>query len=242
MKKTLILLLVLLLTFALTACGEDEQKPIEETTAPNNTSTKTTVSTTAESEPLGTDPTTVITDTPATDPTGFTTIVTKPTVTTSATTTKAPTTTVTTKAPTTTTTKAPTTTTVAVEQPVDPSGLVLNVEYWGNDYRVEGAELTFTALTFDGEYCVITDRMFTSEPEVAEGTTIEYGGKTYYSVGGGFHPALYTLSDTAIAVRDMNTQMSIGTLALYRDGTIKVLDVSTSSLLGRNITFTLQPQ
>lgn len=241
MKKTLILLLVLLLAFCLTACGEDEQKPTDPTTVPNNTSAGTTVSTTAEPEPLGTDATTTITDTPATDPTGSRTIVTKPSVTMSATTTKAPTTTATTKAPT-TTTKAPTTTTVAVEQPVDPSGLVLNVEYWGNDYRVEGADLTFTALTFDGEYCVITDRMFTSEPEIAEGTTIQYGGKTYYSVGGGFHPALYTLSDTAIAVRDMNTGMSIGTLALYRDGTVRVLEVSTSSLLGRNITFTLQPQ
>ncbi|MBP3436179.1 MAG: hypothetical protein J6K62_07645 [Clostridia bacterium] len=242
MKKVLILLLALTLTLALCGCGEDE-KATGATTATSGKPIETTVSTTVtQTEPTEGDGTTITTesttaDPTATDPTGSRTVVTK--VTTTAT--KIPTTIrtlptkpTTTKAPTTTTKAPTTTTTVAVEQPIDPSGLVQSAEYWGNDYRVDGTSLTFTALMFDGDYCVIIDRQFTSAPEVAEGTTIEYGGKTYYSEGGGMNPLQFTTDGNEIVLGDG------GKLALYRDGTVKV--IVSNSYLKSGMVFVLPPQ
>ena len=114
------------------------------------------------------------------------------------------------------TTASVTATTTLAEQPIDPSSVAQSVEYWSDDYRVDGTELTFTALMFDGDYCVIIDRQFTSVPEEAPGTTIEHGGTAYYSVGGGMNPVQFTVSGNEILLQNG------GKLALYRDGTVRV--------------------
>ncbi len=237
MKNLLILLLALTLSLSLCACGEDETT---DDTAATRSSAVTTASETTVAEAATTTASETSTtgssesDVSTTASTATTVTTTAPTTTTTA----AKTTTIT-KA-TTTTTKT-TTTTAAAAQPIDPSNLVTYREYWGNDYRISGTMLSFTALQFEDGYCVVTDRQFTADPAEGGSLTLTHEGKTYYSVGGGFDPTLYTVSGNTIVVRDMNTEAETAVLALYEGGIIKILSTDGNHI-DAGIEFVLSPQ
>lgn len=77
--------------------------------------------------------------------------------------------------------------------------LKFNVEYIGH-FRLKNGELRASAFFFDGQFCAVTERFFTSEKPDDDATPIVYQGKTYYSVGGGHNPFAYTLTDTEILI------------------------------------------
>lgn len=77
--------------------------------------------------------------------------------------------------------------------------LKMNVEYIGY-FRISGDTLLASAFMFDGDVCVLTDRIFSSTQTDPEQKPIVYKGKKYYSEGGGMEPFSYKLTDEYIDV------------------------------------------
>lgn len=112
-------------------------------------------------------------------------------------------------------------------EPMDPNKyLKLNIEYIGN-FRISNGNLLASALMFDGEVCVLTDRTFTTTPNDPEQQPIIYKGKKYYSEGGGMEPYNYKINDKKIEVtQSLYTEspdgMNIG-IHVFKDGRLKVI-------------------
>ncbi|MBR2861783.1 MAG: hypothetical protein IKB86_08105 [Clostridia bacterium] len=208
MKKILAISLALVMAFAFSACSGNNTPADNDLGTPtaeagNSDSTQNTDATpTAQATPdADASPTVQATQNATSTPTA------KPTA-----------------APTPTPTVAPTPTPKPTPSALNPkTDLQLSVEYMGN-FRLEGEELHASALQFEGDGCMVTDRMFTLEN--TESITVEYKGKTYYSLGGGFTPYRYKLTDTEVIITTVyyqdDTDIPSIKATLLGDGTLKV--------------------
>ncbi len=73
-------------------------------------------------------------------------------------------------------------------------------EYVGN-LKVDGDMLIGGALQFDSEAIVVVERYFNSVQTDPNQTPIVFGGKNYYSEGGGQNPHYFEITDTEIIVK-----------------------------------------
>lgn len=112
-------------------------------------------------------------------------------------------------------------------EPMDPKKyLKMNVEYIGN-FRISNGELIASALMFDGEVCVLTDRTFTKTPNDPDQQPIIFKGNKYYSEGGGMEPYGYSINDKKIEVtqslyNESPDGVNIG-IHVFKDGRLKVI-------------------
>lgn len=101
---------------------------------------------------------------------------------------------------TTTTTTQPSDNTTTAPSVLNPNDYIQQAtEYIGNFKEIDGG-LRASAIYFDGEYCVITERYFTSEKPEDDVPSITFNGKEYYSEGGGQNPYYFRLTDTEVIV------------------------------------------
>lgn len=77
--------------------------------------------------------------------------------------------------------------------------LISGKEYVGY-FRLEGDMLIASALQFEDDVCVNTERYFSPEPNDPSQTPIQFNNKNYYSEGGGHSPYKYELTDTEVIV------------------------------------------
>ncbi len=129
-----------------------------------------------------------------------------------------------------TTTTAPVSTTE--QSALNPHNLLReNVEYIGN-FRETADGLRASALQFDGEVCVLTERFFTSAKPDDDAPSFTYNGREYYSEGGGQTPYYYHLTDSQIIVThsvwDEPSDAATLTLSFVADDTIRVIESSNA--------------
>ena len=127
---------------------------------------------------------------------------------------------------TTTTTTQQTTTTTTTLNPNDY--IQEATEYIGNFKEIDGG-LRASAIHFEGEFCVITERYFTSEKPEDDIPSITFNGKEYYSEGGGQNPYYFRLTDTEVIVTipmwDNATADTVTLrLVLQSEDTLKVIE------------------